>query len=111
MDVETLPSIIRLLLALIFVITLMGGLAFALKRLGLSGMPPVKKAAKKHRLSLVESLPLDARRRAVLLRRDDTEHLVILSATGETVVETAITGTKPTKKPAKKPRKKVAKKK
>jgi hypothetical protein len=30
------------------------------------------------------------RRRLVLLRRDDVEHLVILSPTGETVVETGI---------------------
>ncbi len=84
-----LPQILRLVLALAFVLALMGGLAYALKRLGLStGISPANSA--KRRLGIVESLPLDARHRAVILRRDDKEHLVILGPNGETVVETDI---------------------
>jgi flagellar protein FliO/FliZ len=36
-------------------------------------------------------MPIDPKRRLVLLRRDNVEHLVILGATGETIVETNIT--------------------
>jgi flagellar protein FliO/FliZ len=74
--------------ALIFVLGLMGGLALVLKRLGLGAaamLPPEKR-----RLKIIEILPLDARRKAVLLRRDDCEHLVILGAASETVVESGI---------------------
>ncbi|MFA7276552.1 MAG: hypothetical protein WC043_07110 [Pseudobdellovibrionaceae bacterium] len=84
------PDLLRFFLALVFVVSLMGGLWFALKKLGLGG-PLVLPVASKRRLKLVEVLPLDARRKAILLRRDHTEHLVILGPTGETVVETGIT--------------------
>ena len=78
---------LRFLMALIFVLALMGGLYLILKRLNLSGL---QLAGGKRRLQVVEMLMLDSRHKAVLLRRDDKEHLVILSASGETVVETRI---------------------
>ena len=77
-------------LALILVLALMGLLALAMKKLGLN--TPVMRASGAKRLKIVESLPLDPRRHLVLLRRDNVEHLVILSANGETVIETGITG-------------------
>jgi flagellar protein FliO/FliZ len=79
---------LRFLFALLFVLALMGGLWLVLRRLGLSGLNIAAPGQK--RLKVVEILPLDARRRAVLLRRDDKEHLVILGPSGETVVETLI---------------------
>lgn len=80
---------IRALGALILVIGLMGGLAWFAKRFGLAGAQPINSQSKK-RLLVVESLPLDARRRAVLIKRDDVEHLVILGAQSETVIEAGI---------------------
>lgn len=74
--------------ALVFVLALMGGLALVMKRFG-SG-PGALISTGKRRLKIVEVLPLDARRKAMLIARDDTEHLVILGPTGETVIETAI---------------------
>lgn len=79
---------LKFLAALIFVLGLMGGLALLLKRLGLG--PAAMVPADKRRLKIIEILPLDARRKAVLLARDGAEHLVILGPTGETVVETNI---------------------
>lgn len=83
-----LPQMLRLFAALIFVVSLMGGLALLLKRFGLSGATP--ESPKQKRLKVIESLPLDARRRLVLIQRDNKQHLVILGASGETVVETDI---------------------
>ncbi len=80
-------DILRLLLSLAVVLGLMGGLAFLIKKLGLAGAQPVQKSGKKD-LEVVESLALDARRRAVILRNKDKEHLVILGANGETLIET-----------------------
>lgn len=78
---------LRYVMALIFVLALMGGLFLTLRRLGLGN---VNMMSAKRRLQVVEILPIDARRRAVILRRDDKEHLVILGPSGETVVETNI---------------------
>ena len=83
-----LPQIIKLFMAMAFVLSLMGLLAYALKKLGLSGQMPVKQNQK--RLKLIEVLHLDSRRRAALIQRDDKQHLVILGLNGETVVETDI---------------------
>ena len=83
-----IPQILRLVGAMALVLALMGGLALFLKKLGRGGasLP----APKKRRLKLIESLPLDARRRLVILQRDARQHLVILGASGETVIETNI---------------------
>ena len=79
---------LRFVIALVFVLSLMGGLWLILKKLGLSG--PVVQTPGKRRLKIVETLSLDTRRRAIILQRDNVQHLVILGPTGETVVETQI---------------------
>lgn len=78
----------KFLAALLFVLGLMGGLALVLRKIGLGNVGIVP--ADKRRLQIIEVLPLDVRRKALILRRDDKEHLVILGANGETVVETNI---------------------
>jgi flagellar protein FliO/FliZ len=80
---------LRFVFALIFVLGLMGGFWLLLKKLGFSQNITLGASANR-RLTITEILPLDPRRKAVLIKRDDTEHLVILSPTGETVVETNI---------------------
>ncbi len=79
---------LKFFFAMIFVLSLMGGLAFVLKRLGFThgGLTTTKNK----RLKILEVLPLDARRKAMIIQRDDTQHLVLLSASGETVIETNI---------------------
>ena len=80
---------IRMIMALIFVLALMGGLYIIMRKFNTGHMRSFGGSASK-RLSITQSLPLDARRRLMLIRRDDTEHLIILGPNGETVVETAI---------------------
>ncbi len=79
---------IKLVFALLFVLSLMGMLAFVLKRLGFGTNALISTG--KRRLKIVETLPLDGRRKAMILQRDDRQHLVILGPSGETVVETNI---------------------
>jgi flagellar protein FliO/FliZ len=85
---EETTQILRMLAALAFVIALMGGLTIVMKKIGMPGTPSTP--ASKRRLKIVESMPLDARRRAVLIQCDSKQHLVILGTTGETVVKTDI---------------------
>ena len=42
------------------------------------------------RLAVVEVAPVDARHRLVLLRRDNTEHLVLLGTNGDLLIESGI---------------------
>ncbi len=81
---------LRVLAALVFVLALIGLIAWAVRRFGLAGALP-RLAGGRRRLALVEALPVDAKRRLVLLSRDGVEHLVLLGAASETVVETGIT--------------------
>ncbi len=80
----------RFLLALVFVIGLIGLLAMAARRLGLGYPVSAFKGGRIKRLSVVEVAQVDGRRRLVLVRRDNTEHLILLSPNRETVIETGI---------------------
>lgn len=84
----TLFTFVQLLASLILVLGLMGALALAMKKLGLGGH--ITTTNTKKRLKVIESIPLDGRRRLLLIQRDDIQHLVILGINSETVVETAI---------------------
>lgn len=86
-----LDQYIKFVMALLFVVLLIVAVAWVLRRLGLGGVA-VTRAARQRRLGVVEVLALDAKRRLVLVRRDDREHLILLSATGDLVVESAKTG-------------------
>lgn len=81
-------ALLKMIAALILVLGLMGGLALVMKKLGLSGR--ITAPGSKSRLKVVESIPLDNRRRLALLQRDDVQHLVILGPNGETVIETNV---------------------
>jgi flagellar protein FliO/FliZ len=81
--------IIRFILALLFVLALIGLFAWAARRFGLTGrMGPAM--GKSRRLRIVEVAPLDPKTRLVLLRRDEVEHLVLIGPGGGLVVESGI---------------------
>lgn len=84
------PDYFRFVLAFIFVLGLIGAVLLIARRFGLGHRMTMNTSAQR-RLGLVEIMSLDAKRRLVLLRRDDIEHLVILGPHGETLVERGIT--------------------
>jgi flagellar protein FliO/FliZ len=79
----------RFVIALAFVLALIATLSWAVKRYGVGGREAVSRG-KSRRLQIVEIKPIDSRHRAVLLRRDDTEHLVLLGPGGDLVIESGI---------------------
>lgn len=93
-----LDQVLRGLLALAFVLGLIGAIALLAKRFGFTPRATLPKASAKtkgkssrgRRLGIVEVLPVDAKRRLVLIRRDDTEHLILLGTDRDTVVEAGI---------------------
>lgn len=72
------------LLALVFVLALIGAAALLARRLGLA---PTLRPHAQRRLAIVATLPVDGRRRLLLIRRDDVEHLVLVGPAGETLIE------------------------
>lgn len=84
---------IRFLGALAFVLGLLLGCAWLLRRyghklgaLGIAAAPPSRK-----RLGLVETIGLGPRQRLAIIRRDNVEHLLLLGPDGAQVIETGIT--------------------
>jgi flagellar protein FliO/FliZ len=86
--VAALLSVLGMILGLYYVLRRWGGSAFSM--LGTAGDAQTGARSGK-RLSIVEARNLDMRRRLVLIRRDDVEHLLVLGQDGDLVVERGIT--------------------
>jgi flagellar protein FliO/FliZ len=69
-----------------FVLGIIGVFALLARRF-VPGARNINRRGVKRRLSVIEVVPVDTKRRLVLLKRDDTEHLVMLGPNGDTVIE------------------------
>ncbi len=86
----SIAAYLKFVVALVFVLGLIGLFAVLAKKLGLGHRGPVMRGSSK-RLEILEALPLDAKRRLLLIRRDDRQHLILLGADSEEIVEAGIT--------------------
>lgn len=86
----SIGTYLNFILSLVFVLGLIGVAAWAYRRLAGTN-PLARRLGASNRLAVIEMRPIDARRKLVLVRRDGTEHLLLLGPTGETVVESGIT--------------------
>ena len=79
---------LRILLSFGFVLALIGLMALALRFFTQRKMQfNFGKTAQAGRLQILESRMIDGRRKLVLIKRDNREHLLLLSADKETVIE------------------------
>jgi flagellar protein FliO/FliZ len=78
----------RYFAALLLVLGLIGAAGLATRKFGLPGFA---KPAAERRLHIVETLMLSPRQKIAILRRDDVEHLVMITPTGATVIESSFT--------------------
>lgn len=83
-------SWLRFAMASVTVIGLMALLAWMLKYVSMRGWLAAKPNANR-RLKLVETLPLDARRRLVIIQCDDVEYILLLGLNQDTVVASDLT--------------------
>jgi flagellar protein FliO/FliZ len=86
-------ALLRALGALVFTLGLLIGGAMLLRRYGhkLGALGLALPVVKTKRLSISEIMSVDARHRLLLIRRDDSEHLVLMGPSGATVIEQKIT--------------------
>jgi flagellar protein FliO/FliZ len=68
---------IRALLSLVLVLGLIAGAGYLARRFGVAGGLNLRRNARR-RLSLVEQMQIDNRRRLVLVKKDDTEFLLLV---------------------------------
>ena len=88
------PEILRFAGALVLVLGLIALAGFVGRRLGLGGAN-VARGGRARRLSVIESIALDPKRRLVLVRRDQVEHLLLLGPSNDLVVESATSAEAP----------------
>lgn len=88
MELDAL-SYVRFVASLAFVVGLMLAVLWVLRRFGPAGM--VVRPGAKRRLGVVETTAVDGRRRLVLVRRDGTEHLLLVGGTNDLLIESRVT--------------------
>ncbi|HEY1612216.1 MAG TPA: flagellar biosynthetic protein FliO [Rhizomicrobium sp.] len=84
-----LIDIARYVGAMMLVLALLGFAGLAARRYGLPG---IVQGSTVRRLAVVETLMVGPRHKLYILRRDGTEHLVMIGPQGTTVIERAIAG-------------------
>jgi flagellar protein FliO/FliZ len=89
MDFDTL---ILAVAAVLFIVAISALLVWAFKAFFGKSSSPRFLRARERRLGVVEWASVDGKRRLVLLRRDDVEHLVMIGGPIDMLVETGIKG-------------------
>lgn len=78
-------SYLKFVLALAGVIALIFAGAWLARRAGLATLSGTR--GRQRRIAVVEAIALDAKRRLVLVRRDDREHLLLIGGANDLCIE------------------------
>ena len=87
---EDVPLAVRFLLAFLIVLGLIGATAWAVRRFGAGRLGGAGTRGRQPRLAVVDDASVDSRRRLILVRRDNIEHLVLIGGPTDVVVEANI---------------------
>ena len=82
-----MPTFGKVLVALVVVVGLLGGIMWALRRFGAEHFGGVAARGRQPRLAVIDAAAVDGRRRLVLIRRDNVEHLLMIGGPTDVVVE------------------------
>jgi hypothetical protein len=81
-----MPLAVRFFLAFLIVLGLIGATAWAVRRFG-AGRLGASSRGRQPRLAVVDYASVDGRRRLILVRRDNVEHLLMIGGPSDVVVE------------------------
>jgi flagellar protein FliO/FliZ len=90
-----MPFPVQFFLAFVVVLGLIGATAWAVRRFGAGRLGSVGTRGRQPRLAVVDYASVDARRRLLLIRRDNVEHLVMIGGPTDVVVESNIVRASP----------------
>jgi hypothetical protein len=82
-----MPLAVRFFIAFLIVLGLIGATAWAVRRFGAGRLGHAGARGRQPRLAVIDSAPVDGRRRLVLIRRDNVEHLLMIGGPSDIVVE------------------------
>ena len=81
-----MPLAVRFFVAFLIVLALIGAIAWAVRRFG-SGRLGASTRGRQPRLAVIDYASVDGRRRLILVRRDNVEHLLMIGGPSDIVVE------------------------
>jgi flagellar protein FliO/FliZ len=82
-----MPLAVRFFLAFLIVLGLIGAAAWGVRRFGSSRYGGAGQRGRQPRLAVIDHASVDARRRLILIRRDNVEHLLLIGGPTDVVVE------------------------
>jgi len=85
-----MPLAVRFFLAFLIVLGLIAATAWAVRRFGAGRLGAASLRGRQPRLAVIDYASVDARRRLILVRRDNVEHLLMIGGPTDVVVESAI---------------------
>lgn len=83
---STMPLAVRFFIAFLVVLALIGVTAWLVRRFGASRLGAATRG-RQPRLAVIDAASVDGRRRLVLIRRDNTEHLLMIGGPTDVVIE------------------------
>ena len=81
-----MPLALKFFMIFLAILAVIAGIAWALRRFG-SGRLGVATRGRQPRLAVIDYATVDSRRRLILVRRDNVEHLLMIGGPGDVVVE------------------------
>jgi flagellar protein FliO/FliZ len=94
-----LPIAARFFIAFLIVLALIVLTFWAIRRFGRIGLGASAARGRQPRLGVIDAAPVDGRRRLVLIRRDNVEHLLMIGGPSDIVVEQNIVRAVPVTSP------------
>jgi hypothetical protein len=82
-----MPLALRFFIAFVVVLALIGATAFVVRRFGGDRLGAASSRGRQPRLAVVDAASVDGRRRLILIRRDNVEHLLMIGGPTDVVVE------------------------
>ena len=79
--------IVRFVVAFVIVLALIGVTFWVIRRFGATRVGTAAQRGRQPRLAVIDAAPVDGRRRLVLVRRDNVEHLLMIGGPSDIVVE------------------------
>ena len=82
-----MPLALRFFIAFVVVLGLIGATAYVVRRFGGDRLGTAASRGRQPRLAVVDAASVDGRRRLILIRRDNVEHLLMIGGPTDVVVE------------------------
>lgn len=90
-----MPLALRFFIAFLVVLALIGAAAYVVRRFGVDRLGVTTTRGRQPRLAVIDAATVDSRRRLVLIRRDNVEHLLMIGGPSDIVIEANIVRAQP----------------